>query len=111
MASHYRPLALSLVLCLAVFLLSAVAVSAQETAARPDRGRMPNGSFAVSDIENISLDNGNVNLNIPLASLPPIAGGKLSWSLNAQYNSKIWDIVRTQAIGQAFDLSQHYYVV
>jgi len=111
MTSHYRPLALSLVLCLAVFLLSAIAVSAQETAARPDRGRMPNGSYAVSDIENISLDNGNVNLNIPLASLPPIAGGKLSWSLNAQYNSKIWDIVRTQAIGQAFDLSQHYYVV
>ena len=68
-------------------------VQAQE-AARPARGMMPNGSFSVSDIENINLLNGNVNLNIPLASLPPIAGGKLSWTVSAQYNSKIWNVTR-----------------
>jgi len=32
----------------------------------------------------------------PLASLPPIAGGKLSWTLAAHYNSKAWDMYRTQ---------------
>src|ERR1043165_1095706 len=101
----------NILLVLAIVLLSAPLTLAQTTAARPDRGARPNGSYSVSDIENISLQNGNVNLNIPLAALPPIAGGKLSWSLSAQYNSKVWDVVRNQAIGQAFDLSQHYYVV
>src|SRR6185503_11815702 len=68
---------------------------AQE-ASRPDRGLTPNGSFSVSDIENVNLLNGNVNVKIPLASLPPVAGGKLSWTVTAQYNSKIWDMVRHQ---------------
>ena len=83
----------------------------QTTAARPDRGTRPNGSYAVSDLENISLQNGNVNLNIPLASLPAIAGGKLSWTLTAQYSSKVWDVTRTQEVGEAFDLSEHSYVI
>ena len=52
----------------------------QQTAARPDRGTMPGATYQTSDIENISLSNGNVNLSIPLASLPPMAGGKLSWT-------------------------------
>src|ERR1041384_5656294 len=101
----------NIVLVFAMLLLSAPLTLAQTTAARPDRGTRPNGSYSISDIENISLQNGNVNLNIPLASLPPIAGGKLSWSLNAQYNSKVWDASRTQQIGQGFDGSQQYYVV
>ncbi len=49
------------------------------------------GSYSVSDIENISLTNGNVNLSIPLAELPPIAGGKLAWIVRAEYSSKLWD--------------------
>ena len=63
-------------LCLIVT-CGSTAVSQQ--AARPERGTMPNRTYSLSDIENISLQNGNVNLSIPLASLPPIAGGKLSW--------------------------------
>ena len=70
---------------------------AQTTAARPDRGIMPGASYSVSDIENISLTNGNVQLTIPLASLPPIAGGKLKFTLNAVYNSKLWNITRHEA--------------
>jgi len=63
----------------ALLLLTASAsVFDQTTAARPDRGTRPNGSYPISDIENISLQNGNVNLTILLASMPPIAGGKLS---------------------------------
>ncbi|HKC65851.1 MAG TPA: hypothetical protein VKB86_19565, partial [Pyrinomonadaceae bacterium] len=57
---------------------SSVLVQGQQTAARPDRGVNPGGAYSVSDVENINLQNGNLNLSIPLASLPPIAGGKLS---------------------------------
>lgn len=91
-----------------VTLFGTVAV-AQQTAARPDRGAMPNGSYSVSDIENISLQNGNVNLEIPLAALPPVAGGKLSWVIKAHYNSKLWDLTRTQL--DAEDMEWHPYVV
>jgi hypothetical protein len=73
---------------LAIFFACCWVVCGQE-ASRPDRGVMPNGSYAISDIENINVLNGNVNIRIPLASLPPIAGGKLSWTITAQYNSKI----------------------
>ena len=72
-----------------------VRIVAQE-AARPDRGAAMNRNYLVSDVENINLQNGNVNLSIPLASLPPIAGGKLSWTISANYNSKIWDVVKVQ---------------
>ena len=74
-----------------------VRLVAQQTAARPDRGMIPGASYSVSDIENISLTNGNVNLSIPIASLPPIAGGNLKFSVNAVYNSKLWNVTRSQA--------------
>jgi len=45
--------------------------SLAQEAARPDRGVMPNGSYAVSNIENINVLNGNVNIRIPLASKKP----------------------------------------
>ncbi len=67
-----------------------------EPALLPDRGTGNRGSYSISDIENISLNNGNVNLSIPLASLPAIAGGKLSWTISAHYNSKIWDVKSDQ---------------
>src|SRR2546425_4604319 len=80
----------------ALLLTLSTEASGQQTAARPDRGAMPGASYSVSDIESISLTNGNVNLSIPLAALPPIAGGKLGFSVNAVYNSKIWDVTRTE---------------
>ena len=80
----------------AVLLLLPSSLAAQNTAARPDRGIMPGASYSVSDIENINLSNGNLGLTIPLVSLPPIAGGKLSLTLNATYNSKLWNITRTE---------------
>jgi RHS repeat-associated protein len=108
---RYNLLCTRVFLILAILGLTTAIAFGQTTAARPDRGTAANGAYSVSDIENINLQNGNVSLDIPLASLPPIAGGKLSWGLNAQYNSKIWDVVRTQQIGEAFDLSEEYYVV
>lgn len=67
-----------------------------QSGARPDRGLSPLGSYAVSDIDNVNLTNGNLNLSIPLASLPPMAGGKLTYTIQATYNSKIWDVVRSE---------------
>src|SRR5262249_54763489 len=63
-----------------------------DPASRPDRGALPVGSYSLSDIENINMTNGNLNLSIPLAALPPLPGGKLSWMVRAIYNSKKLDI-------------------
>lgn len=84
-------------MCFAMGLITLLSLVARaQTAARPDRGMMPAGSYAVSDIENVNLTNGNVNLSIPLAALPPMAGGKLSMALRAVYNSKLWDAFSTE---------------
>jgi RHS repeat-associated protein len=91
------------ILAVALVILLAGPVNSQTTAARPDRGFMPGASYSVSDVENISLTNGNVNLTIPLASLPPIAGGKLSLTLSAIYNSKLWNITRHENQGGTFN--------
>lgn len=108
--SSYLPQAAFVsILFVVILAVSNSLVRAQVAAARPDRGVMPNGSYAVSDFENVSLENGNVGLSIPLASLPPIAGGKLSWTISAHYNSKVWDITRTEL--DAPDEQWHPYVV
>ncbi|MET0649343.1 MAG: RHS repeat-associated core domain-containing protein [Pyrinomonadaceae bacterium] len=70
--------------------------AAQSTGARPDRGVMPGASYSVSGIDSVSLTNGNVSLSVPLASLPPLPGGKLGLTLNAVYNSKLWDVRREE---------------
>jgi RHS repeat-associated protein len=71
---------------------------------------MPTGAYAVSDIENISLTNGNLNIGIALASLPPIAGGKVGFTVRATYNSKLWDAVRAEAQTDPSDPSTKYTV-
>jgi hypothetical protein len=93
----------NVITAVALVILLAGPVNSQTTAARPDRGFMPGASYSVSDVENISLTNGNVNLTIPLASLPPIAGGKLNFTLNAIYNSKLWNITRHENLGGTFN--------
>lgn len=90
-------------------ILTVWCVTLAQEAARPDRGAALNRNYLVSDIENINLQNGNLQLTIPLAALPPIAGGKLTWTVNAQYNSKIWDVLRYQE--DAADLQWAPYVV
>jgi hypothetical protein len=92
-----------------VLVLAVCCVTFAQEAARPDRGDRLSRNYLVSDIENINLQNGNLQLTIPLAALPPIAGGKLSWTVNAQYNSKIWDVLRYQE--DAGDLQWAPYVV
>jgi RHS repeat-associated protein len=66
-------------------------VFGQQRTSRPERGTEGKASDAQSEIDSVNLQNGNVSLNIPLASLPPIAGGKLSASISAYYNSKLYN--------------------
>ena len=94
--THLQLFSARLFLGLAIIGLGAQVGYGQNAAARPDRGITPSGSYAVSDIENINLTSGNLNLSIPLASLPPMAGGKLGLTLRAVYNSKLWDVVRAE---------------
>src|SRR5258708_4832759 len=68
---------------------------------RPDRGIGPIGSYSESDIESVSLNNGNLNLSLPLAGLPPVAGSKLGVTLHATYNSKLWNVPRAE-MGNGF---------
>lgn len=94
--SQIRRKRLSGSLSLTLVIVAGLAANAlgQDAAARPDRGIRPVGSYSATDIESISLSNGNLNLSIPLASLPAIAGGKLGLTLRASYNSKLWDLAR-----------------
>lgn len=79
-------------------------------AARPEPGVMPTGSYAISNIENINLTNGNLNLSIPLASLPPMAGGKLGFTIRAEYNSKGWDGVRQEVQSDPLNPATKYVI-
>lgn len=87
---HPNSMVSIVIVCVVLLFSFSIQITGQ-TAARPDRGVQPQGSYSVSDIDNINLRNGNVSISIPLASLPPMAGGKLSWTLRAVYNSKLWD--------------------
>src|SRR5215470_15513186 len=93
--NSFRRLAFCL-LALVALTSRASAQNGAESAFQPDRGKTSPGTYSINDIENINLTNGNLNLSIPLASLPPVAGGKLSLTLNAFYNSKMWDLKSDQ---------------
>ena len=56
----------------------------------PARGFQPGGSYALSDIETINTNNGNLILNVALGKLAPGRGG-LSGQLNLHYDSKLYD--------------------
>ena len=92
-ASHFGP---AVAFILALLLCSSAKAQDGQTSARPDRGVGAGGAYSVSDVENINLQNGNVNLSIPLASLPPVAGGKLSLTVSAFYNSRLWNVTRAE---------------
>jgi hypothetical protein len=65
-------------------------MAAQNVETRADRGFRPNGSHYLSDIENVNVTNGNLNLSIPLAVLPRDRGESLV-EITANYNSASWD--------------------
>jgi len=85
-----------IILAAALAALLGAHAAAQTTGARPDRGLTPGASYSASGLDSVSLTNGNVSLSVPLASLPPLAGGRLGLTLSAVYNSKLWNVRRVE---------------
>src|SRR6266550_953716 len=80
-------LALSFVASLGAISLRAQTVPPAQITPSNDTGTNPYGSYS-TDAGNISLSNGNLNLNIPIISLPGRNGHNFVLAL--QYDSKIW---------------------
>src|SRR5436853_480521 len=79
-----------LLLALLMFvIISAVDGKAQQVKT-PERGFVPAGSYALSDIESISTTGGNLSYSIPLAKLPAGRAGS-SAGVSLVYNSKLYD--------------------
>jgi RHS repeat-associated protein len=57
----------------------------------PKRGVIPTGAYALSDIETVDMQSGNVLYRIPVTSLPP---GRAGWTagLSLIYNSQAYDL-------------------
>src|ERR1044072_8551910 len=83
-------------LMLLTFLVAVPSIQGQQLTGRPEQGSGPDGGYQTTNIDSISLQNGAVNLSLPLASLPPIAGGKLSYTLTASYNGKLWKTLQQE---------------
>src|SRR6266404_87457 len=65
------------ILILSAALLAARVLAAQDTLdIKPLRGVVPTGTYALSDIETISMQSGAVMLRIPIATLPPARAGQ-----------------------------------
>ena len=81
-----------LTMILGILILGQTAFAISQTATKaPDRGFNPGKSYAISDIESIGQQSGNLMLNLPLGSLPAGRGG-MSAGVNIRYNSKMWDL-------------------
>src|SRR5882757_2286286 len=57
----------------------------------PNKGFQAGNSYSISDVENVNLQNGDLLLNIPLASLTPGRGTSPGYTVALHYNSKLWD--------------------
>src|SRR5271169_1402204 len=75
----------------AMLALLAGAAAAQVPVTMPDRGIVPAGTYAPTNVDTVSATSGNVLVKIPLAKLPP---GRAGWSsgLGLVYNSNIYDL-------------------
>ena len=79
---------------LAILFLSGVIPAQAQSVDSPERGFHPTGSYALSNLESISMSGGNLSMRVPLAGLPAGRGG-LSASLGLVYNSKVWDTLHS----------------
>lgn len=81
---------------IAVVILSALAVHAQNPHVNPDRGMKLGNAHALGDFETINTTNGNLMLKIPLAGLP-VGRGSASSGIYLTYNSKLYNM-RTEKL-------------
>ncbi|MCO6511643.1 MAG: DUF922 domain-containing protein [Aridibacter famidurans] len=82
-------------LCFLILLtLTGSQSAAAQLSARADQGFQAGNSYAISDIESINMNSGNVSMSIPLASLPKGRGTSPGFTISLTYNSKLWDSVQ-----------------
>ena len=72
-------------------LIVALIFSCAIIAAAQERGFHPGNSYALSELEAINASNGNMIVQIPLASLPAGRGGVPGPDLKLVYNSKLYE--------------------
>ena len=84
-----RALSLTLLITTAI-LIVLLPSPASGQGSTPDRGFQPGGSYALSDIEAVNSNNGNLMLNLALGKLAPGRGG-VSGQLILRYDSKLYD--------------------
>ncbi len=53
------------------------------------RGFTPEKAYAIGDLDNVSLFNGNLSVSIPIGQEYPVGGG-FSYRFNLNYNSNVW---------------------
>ena len=101
--NHQKIYKASLTVTAAVVLILLAAqisfVKAQGSIKSADTGFKPGNSYAISDVETISVYGGNLMLNVPLGGLPAGRGG-LSGGISLQYNSKLYDMTSVTFEGE-----------
>jgi RHS repeat-associated protein len=80
----------ALLITTAILIVLVPSLALGQQSSIPDRGFQTGGSFALSEIETINTNNGNVMLNFNLGKLAAGRGGS-SGQLNLHYDSKIYD--------------------
>lgn len=76
-----------LTLTIIITLAAIVGVFAQR---QPDTGFQAANSYVGGSLDAVNVRNGNVLINLPIASLPGRPGSALSGVASLQYNSKLW---------------------
>lgn len=87
MISHARNLTGSIPLIAVVLLVLTQNTTAQQR--NPERGFQAGNSYAISDIENINLTNGNLIMTIPLGSVSAGRGAGPGHTVALAYNSTV----------------------
>ena len=76
-----------------VILSTATIISAQDR--QPERGFQFANSYTSGSLDSVNVNNGNLVINLPIASLPKGRGTSPGFTVTLQYNSKLWDSKQT----------------
>jgi RHS repeat-associated protein len=85
---------------MAILVCASTPAFADDMTGRAELGVSSLATQAASGIDNVNLQNGNVSMQLPLGSLPQFAGGKLSYTLYAYYNSALWKARKAEYVGE-----------
>jgi hypothetical protein len=78
---------------LLLVVLGVLTVTAQQR--QPARGFQFANSYATNGFDAVNVSNGNLIVNLPIASLPAGRGTSPGFTVTLQYNSKLWDSKQT----------------